>query len=142
MGLTIYSKNLSNDLGAGGFLRLRRIVAFLCPFEIFEHYTYLLKHYSYIVSSDEEADTYDAGTEALYRQFGKTHGKVMDFLYASDVEAKFNYGVAKQLLTVIGDYDDQAVYGYAGWGDRAMKFKDFKAILQDAAETKTKWGWR
>ena len=142
MGLTIYSKNCSNDLGVGGFVRLRRTVASLCPAEIYDHYTYLMDNYYDIVGSEETGAAYDAKTEELYQKFEKTHGKVIAFLYASDISAKFPYGVAKQILTVVKDYDDDKIYGYAGWGDNAMRFRDFKAILEDAAETKSHWGWR
>jgi hypothetical protein len=42
---------------------------------------------------------------------------------------------------VIGNYDDEIVYGYAGWGKDAARFKNFKELLNDAYETKRDWGW-
>ena len=41
MGITIYSKNVSHDLGSGGFYRLRKTIAGLCPDEIKNHYMLL-----------------------------------------------------------------------------------------------------
>lgn len=141
MGVTIYSTNCSNDLGSGGFLRLRKTIASLCPDDIKEHYLRLTDHEREIQIKDPDFTEYDAKTAELYLKHKTAYGKVIKFLWASDVEARFSYGVAKQLLKLIGSYDDNAVYGYAGWGDKAMRFKDFKAILKDAAETKTYWGW-
>lgn len=71
---------------------------------------------------------------------GVLNEKVARFLYSADVEAKLPYGVAKKLLEVIGDYDDNIIYGYWGRPDRAM-FKDFKAILQDCVDTKSALIW-
>lgn len=51
------------------------------------------------------------------------------------------YGCAKQLLKVIGDYDNGKVYGYAGRGEHAARFSDFKAVLEDATETKRGFWW-
>ena len=45
MGITIYSRNKSNDLGCGGFYRLRKTIASLCPKDIKDHYLLLADHY-------------------------------------------------------------------------------------------------
>ena len=143
MGITIYSKNMSNDLGAFGFQRLRQSVSNLVPCEeIRNHYNLLWDNISDIVHDKEKAKEYDERLDELFERHGKKYRKVMDFLWASDVEATFGYGTAKKLLEIIGDYDDDVIYGYAGWGPCAMRFKDFKAILKDAVESKKKWGWR
>ena len=141
MGITIYSKNLECDLGYGGFRRLRRVVSDLVPCdEIKEHYNYLLDNLFHIAGNKEAEKAYDKRLDELFEKYGRKYRKVMNFLWASDVEAKFNYGTAKKLLEIIGDYDDDHIYGYAGRED-AMKFKDFKEILKDAVESKKKWGW-
>ena len=142
MGICIFSKNVSNDLGYGGFQRLRKTIAGLCPSEIANHYNYLLDNLIHLSLHKNESDAYDARTDVLYNKYRKKgYGKVIDFLYSPDTDATLTYGTAKQLLKVIGDYDDNIIYGYAGWGDDAMRFHHFKEILKDAAETKTKWGW-
>lgn len=142
MGITIKSPNHSIDMGYGGLLRLRRTVASLCPNEIRKHYYYLLDNLIHLQYHKEEADAYDERTDILYRKYKKQYGKVIDFLYASDCEAKLSYGTAKQLLDVIGDYDDSIIYGYAGWGDAAARFKDFKEILMDCYLSKKQLIWR
>lgn len=141
MGLTIYSRNLSYDLGSGGFYRLRKTIAGLCPDEIKEQY-YLLDNFYDIQKKDPGFVKYDMKTEQLYARYRKDYGKVIDFLWASDVEFTLTYGTAGQLLKLIGDYDNDILYGYAGWGEHAMRFHHFKEILQDAYDTKSKWGWR
>jgi hypothetical protein len=141
MGVHVSSKHRDIAMGYFGFQRLRRTVADLCPKEITDHYSYLLDNMCYIVAHKEVSDWYDEGIARLYEMFGKRYGKVLDFLYASDCDAEMTYGTAKQLLSVIGDYDDDVIYGYAGWGKDAARFRDFKELLQDAAGTKTKWGW-
>lgn len=50
------------------------------------------------------------------------------------------YGACKELLKIIGDYDDNVLYGYIGRPDCA-KFRDFKAILQDCADNKCDMIW-
>ena len=141
MGITIKSPNYSIDLGYGGFLRLRRTVASLCPEEIRDHYNYLLDNITHLSYHKDEYDKYDARTEEIYNRYKKSYGKVMDFLYAPDICAKFTYGTAKQLLNVIGDYDDNEIYGYAGWGEHAARFKNFKEILEDSYINKKPFKW-
>lgn len=141
MGITIYSANKSHDLPYGGFIRLRRTIANLCPCEIRDHYLFMVDHYIELIYHEEELNKYNAKTEELYVKHKQRYGKVIDFLYAPDTDAELTYGTAKQILAVIGDYRDDKIYGYAGWGDRAMRFNDFIAILEDAVQSKKKWGW-
>lgn len=142
MGVTIYSANKSHDLPDSGFLRLRRTVASLCPCEMRDHYFRLMDEYRDIIGNEEKLEKYNAKTEELHQKHRKKYGKVFDFLYAPDTDAQLTYGTAKQILAIIGDYQDDAIYGYAGWGDQAMRFNDFVSILEDAAKSKKKWGWR
>lgn len=140
MGVTISSKNRSIDMGGAGFMRLRRTIASLCPVIIERHYTYLCDFYYSITSDQRHVDAYDLETTRLYNKYRQTHGEVIKFLYAPDTEAKMSYETAKQLLTVIGDYDDDKVYGYAGRSD-AAKFADFKELLRDSVESKEPFEW-
>lgn len=50
------------------------------------------------------------------------------------------YGCAKQLLKVIGDYDNGKVYGYAGRGEHAARFSDFKAVRRTQRKQKGGFG--
>ena len=142
MGISIYSKNKSIDLGCSGFQRLRRTISERCPKDIMEHYALLLDDLYYLTYHPKDAEQYDARTEKLYEKYkGTPYRKIINFLYAPDTDAKFGYGTAKSLLKVIGNYDDEIVYGYAGWGKDAARFKNFKELLNDAYETKRDWGW-
>ena len=142
MGVTIYSKNISCDIGYGGLFRLRKTVAKLCPQDIRDHYMALVDDYFTLIQNDPGLKLYDAITDNIYAYHQANMRKIIDFLYATDIKARFTYGTAKVLLSLIGEYDDNYVYGYAGWGDCAMKFKDFKQLLEDAVKTKSYWGWK
>ena len=67
--------------------------------------------------------------------------KIADFLYQSDCDGKIRYGTCKEILKVIGNYDDSIIYGYAG-REKPAKFKDFKEILQDCVDNKCFMIWR
>lgn len=129
-------------MGYFGFQRLRRTISELCPEEIREHYALLLDNLFHFASHPKDAEQYDVSTEKLYEKYkGTPYRKTINFLYAPDADAKFGYGTAKALLKVIGDYDDEIVYGYAGWGDKAARFRDFRELLIDAYETKQGFEW-
>ena len=53
------------------------------------------------------------------------------------------YGCAKQILRAIGERTDKddMVIGYAGWGEKADRFRDFREILKDAVATKKGFRW-
>lgn len=93
--------------------------------------------------SDEERrqayNAFDAETERLLAE-KKVSFKVVDFLLQPDCEGLIRYGACKELLKIIGDYDDNVLYGYIGRQDCA-KFRDFKAILQDCADNKCDMIW-
>ena len=127
-------------MGYGGFLRLRRTIASLCPEDIYQHYDKLVNHENDIWESGGWT-IYDTKTEELLHKYRQKYGKVIMFLYAEDAGAKMTYGTAQQLLKIIGDYDNSQIYGYVGWKKDAARFSDFKELLQDAAESKKYWGW-
>lgn len=142
MGVTIDSKNKSIDLGYFGFFRLRRKVAELLGEDVGIHYDELSK--SHLFDDKEKEDEYwkkyDEITEFLVERTPKNRRKVFSFLYESDCEGSVTYGTCKQILETIGDYDDDVKYGYAGRPDCAM-FSDFKELLRDCVDTKTKMTW-
>ena len=142
MGITIRSKNHNIDIGTGGFFRLKKTIAGFTNKEISDHYNILLSE-EYIHMVYHGFEEYDKKTEELYEKYKKEYGKVIDFLYASDITAKMTYGCAKQILKVIGDRTDldDMVIGYAGWGEHAARFRDFRMILKDAVETKKGFKW-
>ena len=133
----------SIDLGCGGFLRLRRKVADLCGEEVSAHYRLMLDslYDSFDTTEGKQAfwEDYDQKTVRLV-QSGKLNIKIADFLYETDLGGQATYGTCKNLLKVIGDYDDNILYGYAGRPDCA-RFRDFKAILEDCVRTKSALVW-
>jgi len=141
MGVDIYSKNLSYSLGYGGFRNLRKTVgSLITDDELREHYMLIVDDVRF--SHDKEFyRKYDEKTEKLYRKHRKKYGRVIDFLYCSDCEGNFGYHTAEELLVLIGGYDDNIIYGYAGLDD-PFKFRHFRKLLEDARDTKSKWGWR
>lgn len=65
----------------------------------------------------------------------------MDFLLQSDVGGRIHYGACKNILKIIGDYDDNIMYGYAAWGEQS-RFSRFRRILEDCVATKSDMIWR
>lgn len=132
------------DLGGGGFFNLRNKVSDLVGDPWASHYRKLEDIFRKAFSmSDEERrqayNAFDAETERLLAE-KKVSFKVVDFLLQPDCEGLIRYGACKELLKIIGDYDDNVLYGYIGRPDCA-KFRDFKAILQDCADNKCDMIW-
>lgn len=146
MGVTISCRKTgrSIDLGGGGFFNLRNKVSYLVGDPWASHYRKLEDIFRKAFSmSDEERrqayNAFDAETERLLAE-KKVSFKVVDFLLQPDCEGLIRYGACKELLKIIGDYDDNVLYGYIGRPDCA-KFRDFKAILQDCADNKCDMIW-
>ena len=142
MGVTIRSKNHEIDLGYFGFFNLRMKIAELAGDDVGSHYYQLREGHSFPSSEEEEEfwKEYDETTRILVEKSPKNVRKVFDFLYEPDCEGSVTYGTCKQVLGVIGDYDDNIIYGYAGRPHPAM-FRDFKIILEDCVENKCRMRW-
>lgn len=143
MGVTIKCKNTGREMNVGyfGFFKLRAKVAELVGSEVGEHYKKLddilcipYPEREYVLKS------YDDETERLVEN-KVLPIKIANFLYQSDSDGKIRYGACKEILKVIGDYDDSIIYGYAG-RENPAKFKDFKEILQDCVDNKCFMVWR
>lgn len=143
MGVTIHSPISSADMGYFGFYRLRYTVAKCLGDDVADHYQVIMHPPVFENAFAEQTywDAYDRKLNEMIERYPvKTH-KVFAFLYAPDTEGDITYGTCKQILSVIGDYDDDIIYGYAGWGDKAARFRDFKRILQECADMKAKLKW-
>lgn len=142
MGITISSKNRSISIGEGGFARLRKAVADMTVPEISSHYEKIATG-EYFQMTESDFEEHDRETDELFKKYQKQYGKVIAFLYAPDTGASMPYGCAKQILRAIGERTDKddMVIGYAGWGEKAARFRDFKEILKDAVETKKGFRW-
>lgn len=142
MGVTISCKKSgrSIDLGYFGFANLRRRVARLAGEPFASHYDGL-----------DAAPFFGEARKAYFEEFDRrtvelidskqVSVKIVDFCLQPDAGGSIRYGACKEILKIIGDYDDDILYGYAGRRDCA-KFKDFKAILQDCADQKCDMVWR
>lgn len=142
MGLTIKCKKTGREMDVSyfGFNRLRTKVAELVSPEIGKHYQELDGIFRMNSSEKEKAlKSYDNETERLIEN-KMFPIKIADFLYQSDCDGKIRYGACKEILKVIGDYDDRIIYGYAG-RENPAKFKNFKEILQDCVDNKCFMVW-
>lgn len=126
-------------MGAGGFFRLRHKVAYLAGDPWASHYGKLNRVPTFDPERAEFFVAFDAETERLIAA-KKVPVKLLDFCLQLDCEGAIRYGACKLLLQIIGDYDDDILYGYAARPDCAM-FHHFKAILQDCVETKSDMVW-
>ena len=143
MGVTIECKKTGRgiDLGYSGFMRLRNKVAELMGEPFCSHYKKLYDVPSLMRPDEEKKFFTDWDTEAIRMvRENDLPVKVVNFLLESVCEGKIRYGACKKILKVIGDYDDNICYGYAGRKDCAM-FMDFKAVLQDCVDNKCDMVW-
>lgn len=139
MGLTLYGAGKRLDLSSGGFLRLRRRVSDLCGEPWANHYRSLTDGGRHD-KDDAWFEAFDEKTRELIAE-KKISIKVVDFLLQSDMEGRIRYGACKELLKIIGDYDDNYCYGYAALPGQP-KFSDFKALLQACADGKKDLYWK
>lgn len=144
MGVTISCQKTGRgiDMGYYGLHRLQLKIADLIGDEFSKHYKVLDKPEIQIMSEPEFqtfCEMYDKKTmDFIQRKVCSI--KVIDFLYQPVEEGAIRFGACKQLLKVIGDYDDEIIYGYAGQKD-AARFKDFKHLLQECVEQKCDMVW-
>lgn len=133
MGVTIESKNFSEDMGYGGFNRFRNKVATLSNSEFGKHYA-KLDDTMFLQGVERESffKKYDAKTNELIKKNIITV-EIANFCYQSDCGGSIDQDQAKQIYEKIKDYDDNICYGYAGRSDCAM-FSDLKSIFKDCAE--------
>lgn len=142
MGLTIKCKKTGRemDVSYSGFNRLRGKIADLVSPKVGKHYRLLDVISSMTSPAKEHAlKSYDDATEKLIES-KELSIKIAGFLYQSDCEGKIRYGACKEILKVIGDYNNGIIYGYAG-RENPAKFKDFKEILQDCVDNKCFMVW-
>ncbi len=141
MGLTIKCRKTERSIDRGyfGFKRLRDKIAELYGGAWWEHYQGIDQAPLLGEARKRYFEAFDRRTAALVRT-KRVSVKIVDFCLQPDAGGKIHYGACKELLKVIGDYDDDILYGYAGRKDCA-RFRDFKAILQDCADRKSDLIW-
>ena len=140
MGVTIENKHRSIDLGSGGFLNLRTKVAYLCNEELGKFYEEKEKGFSlYGKEREKFFEEYSRRLSQIDEELGVSH-YILDFLYASDLEATMSVKHCRRIYNVIKDYDDDIAYGYIGRKDCAM-FKDFKEIVKECRDRNIQMYW-
>ena len=144
MGLTIRCKKSNDEIDVSyfGFSKLRGKVSELVGGDWSNHYRGLM---DYLPSLDNTrnkkfCEEFDRETERLINE-RKININVADFLLQSDCKGSIHHGACKEILKVIGDYDDNLIYGYAGRENPAT-FKDFKRVLQACVDNKCNMVWR
>lgn len=141
MGITLGSKNLSVDLGYGGFRQFRKKVANLMGTEFGIHYEELDKGF-FLYGEEASAffEQYNAKTEQLI-ELKEVTPEIANFCYQSDCKGKIDRKQAKQIYKKIKKHDDNVAYGYVGRSDCAV-FSDLKAIFKDCVINGGKIKWR
>lgn len=139
MGLTLYGAGKRLDLSTGGFLRLRRRVSDLCGEPWAGHYRSLTDGGRHD-KDDAWFEAFDLETRRLVGE-KKINIKIVDFLLQSDMSGRIRYGACKEILKVIGDYDDNYCYGYAALPGQP-RFGDFRSMLQACADGKKDLYWK
>lgn len=142
MGVTIECKKTGREMDVGyfGFHKLRAKIAELVSPKVGKHYQMYDGIFSMTSPAKEHAlKSYNDETERMIER-KELSIKIADFLYQSDCDGKIRYGACKEILKVIGNYDDSIIYGYAG-REKPAKFKDFKEILQDCVDNKCFMIW-
>ena len=149
MGLTIYCKKTGHgiDMGYGGFSRLRDKIAELAGEPFGSHVKKLGQNpymFSSLTMTPEQRkalfDEYNAETQRMVDE-KLVSIKIVDFCLQPDCGGKIRYGACKEILRIIGDYDNNVIYGYCGCTNPA-KFADFKAILQECVDNRCMMVWK
>lgn len=140
MGVTLRSKNLSVDMGYGGFGRFREKVAYLASHQFGEHYS-TIDEGSWLLDDERKKffEDFDRKTVELFES-GVVSLEVIDFCLQPDCEGKMKRKQVKVIYEVIKHYDDNLAYGYVGRSDCAT-FASIKAVFEDSAKNggKVKW---
>lgn len=87
----------------------------------------------------EYYDTYDKITEKMIVD-KRLNIKVADFCFQPDCGGRIRYGACKVIYDIVKDYDDNAIYGYAGRNDKAT-FRDLKELFLECYENKCDLVW-
>ncbi len=141
MGVTLLCQKSGHgiDMGYGGFWNLRSKVADLAGEPFASHYKGVRTAPFFGEARKKYFEAFDRKTEELIRD-KKVLLKIVDFCLQPDAGGVIHYGACKEILKIIGSYDDNIMYGYCGRPDCAM-FKDFKALLIKCVKNKCDLVW-
>ena len=138
MGLTVKCRKTGDefDLGYFGFARLRQTVSEIVGDPWKSHYELLSHHVGW---EESDYDDWDKKAEEMYAA-GQVSEAVLEFTMTSDAEGHLKWQHCRDLLKLIGDYDDNVIYGYAGRPNPA-KFADFVRVLKACATNRVAMYW-
>ena len=141
MGLTIYCEKSREviDVTMSGFFRLRMKVAELAGKEWGAHYAKLANAPLFGSARTDFFNAFDDKTDDLLAQ-GAVSVNIANFCLQSDCGGHVGPRTCKEILDVIGDYDDDLPYGYTGRADCAT-FSDFKRLLGECVKNKCDLVW-
>lgn len=141
MGITIRSKNFSDDMGYGGFMNFRKRVAMCVSDNFGNHYAKLSDGMLlYGDERDEYFKVYDKETNNFV-ECNLVSSEIANFCYQSDCEGEIDQEQSKHIYEAIKDYDDDFCYGYSGRSDCVM-FEDLKDMFKDCADNGGEIKWR
>ena len=118
MGVNLYNKEYSMDMGYGSFLQLRNKIAELFNEEFAENYR-KLPHCS---TNSEYDENCEKANEIIEKY--NLDDDIIDFLYQSDCNGRVTYEACKKLYNIIKDYDDDYMYGYVHANHSFSYFKE------------------
>lgn len=142
--VTVYCKKTEKyfSFGTIGFDRLKHKIANLIGGEFSSHYLILTSTKTLTMVGKERIhffDNYNKKTIEIIEK-EKVNKDVVNFLYQPDCRGKIDCKTCEQILKIIGDYDDDFIYGFDGHGN-VVKFSDFISILKSCAENKSDMVW-
>ena len=126
MGITIQTENNYADMGYGGFMRFRMVLADAVSREFGEHYkTMALAPY---IGRDEFFKKFNLKTKEFIEK-GILPEQVAYFLFASDCEGDCDLEQVKAIKQFLDGIDgDDEIFGYCG-RENPARMSDMKLIF-------------
>lgn len=134
MGIALQNKEYCMDMGYGTFFQLRKKIAHLYDENFGEIYELW-------VNGKCDNSTINRKIEELFQNktFTDQDNYTLEFLFQSDCDGKISYKDCKRLLEVIGDYNDNIMYGYL-YANHSFSY--FKEMLKDCVTKRRNLYWR
>lgn len=140
MGLTIYNKHSSIDLGSIGFLRLRTRIAYMHSQKLGDFYQSLDKQWTLTEHEKEKfLEDYNLKLRTIDEDLNVSH-EFLDFLYESDMEGTMSVKHCRAIYNTIKNYQEDFTIGYIGRSDCA-RFSDFKRIVKECRDRRIQLYW-
>ena len=141
MGVTMrfQKTEASIEFGIDGFFLLRAKIAELSGKEWGDHYAKLANAPMFGERAVDFYGAFENKTERLLKA-GAVSPNIASFCLQSDCGGEIPCDACREVLDVIGDYDDDILYGYVGKPDCA-RIRDFKQLLQECVDNNSGLEW-